>query len=231
LIRGRFFAVCALHGDAAIISRKGVKMKPMTTVTSVVFDVGRVLVQWDLRFLFEKLIPDAAELDWFLAHVVTPEWHFQHDAGRPLADMLAERKTEFPHYAALIDSYAARFNETIPGPVPGSYEIVRALAEKGVPLYAITNFGAELWGTFRPTQPIFDLFRDIVVSGVEKLVKPDPAIYQLALRRFGLHPGEALFIDDNEANVNAARANGFAAHLFVDAESLRKCTSICALLA
>ena len=193
----------------------------MTKVTTVVFDVGRVLVQWELRHLFAKLIDDAAELDWFLANVVTPEWHFQHDAGRPLAEMLPELKSQYPAYAAHIDAYATRFNETIPGPVAGSYEIVEELAARGVPLYAITNFGAEFWEGFRPTQPIFDNFRDIIVSGVEKMVKPDAAIYQLALARFNLSPGEAIFIDDNLPNVIAARENGFVAHHFIDAPTLR----------
>ena len=193
----------------------------MTKITTVVFDVGRVLVQWDLRHLFVKLIDDAAEIDWFLANVVTPEWHFQHDAGRPLAEMLPELKAQHPSYAAHIDAYAMRFNESIPGPVAGSYEIVEELAARGVPLYAITNFGAEFWHGFRPTQPIFDHFQDIIVSGVEKMVKPDPAIYQLALARFGLAPGEAIFIDDNLPNVVAARENGFVAHHFIDAPTLR----------
>ncbi|MFZ1366817.1 HAD family hydrolase, partial [Sphingorhabdus sp.] len=128
----------------------------VSEITSVVFDVGKVLVQWNLRHLFAKLIDDRNELDWFLANVVTPEWHFQHDAGRPLAEMLSELKAEYPAYAALIDAYATRFNETIPGPVPGSFEIVEELAAHGVPLFAITNFGAEFWAAFRPTQPIFD---------------------------------------------------------------------------
>jgi 2-haloacid dehalogenase len=152
---------------------------------------------------------------------VTPEWHFQHDAGRPLAEMTAERTAEFPQYAALIDAYAARFNETIPGPVEGSLEIVSELAERQVPLFAITNFGAEFWDMFRPTQPIFDQFEDIIVSGVEKLVKPDPAIYALALRRFGLQPSEAIFIDDNLDNVKAAQQNGFLGHHFAGADGLR----------
>ena len=193
----------------------------MTKITTVVFDVGKVLFKWDLRYLFAKLIADPVELEYFVTHVVTPEWHFQHDAGRPIAEMTAERTTEFPQYAALIDAYATRFNETIPGPVPGSLEIVHELADRRVPLFAITNFGAEFWDGFRPTQPIFDLFGDIIVSGVEKLVKPDPAIYALALRRFGLKPGEAIFIDDNLDNVVSALANGFAAHHFKDAKSLR----------
>jgi 2-haloacid dehalogenase len=190
-------------------------------VTTVVFDVGKVLFEWDLRHLFAKLIDDQAELDWFLANVVTPEWHFQHDAGRPLADMAAELVALHPGYASHIDAYRTRFNETVPRPVRGSLEIVKELAKRGVPLFAITNFGAEFWEMFRPTQQIFDLFSDIIVSGVEKLVKPDPAIYALALDRFGLQPGEAMFIDDNHDNVVSARANGFVAHHFLDAGGLR----------
>ena len=190
-------------------------------IRAVVFDVGRVLVQWDMRHLFAKLMDDQEELDWFLQNVVTTEWHFQADAGRALADMVAERKAEFPDHSEHLDAYATRFNETIPGPVPGSYEIVGELASRDVPLFAITNFGAEFWAGFRPTQPVFDHFRDVVVSGEEKLTKPDPAIYRLALDRFGLAAGEGLFVDDSLTNVEAARANGFHAHHFVDAPTLR----------
>ena len=194
----------------------------MTKITTAVFDVGKVLFEWDLRHLFAKLITDKDELEYFVTVIVTPEWHFQHDAGRALDDMVAERVAEFPEYAAWIAAYSNRFNETIPGPVTGSLEIVQELAERGVPLFAITNFGAKFWDMFRPTQPIFDHFQDIIVSGVEKLVKPDPAIYMLALQRFGLKSGEAIFIDDNHDNVISARENGFVAHHFTDADSLRR---------
>jgi 2-haloacid dehalogenase len=194
----------------------------MTKITTAVFDVGKVLFEWDLRHLFAKLITDKDELEYFVTVIVTPQWHFQHDAGRALDDMVAERVAEFPEYAAWIAAYSNRFNETIPGPVTGSLEIVQELAERDVPLFAITNFGAEFWDMFRPTQPIFDCFQDIIVSGVEKLVKPDPAIYMLALQRFGLKTGEAIFIDDNHDNVISARENGFVAHHFTDAESLRR---------
>jgi 2-haloacid dehalogenase len=190
-------------------------------VRAVVFDVGQVLYQWSLRTLFAKLIADGDELDWFLANIITEEWHFQHDAGRALADMTAERKAEFPDHAPLIDAYVARFNESIPGPVPGSIEIVEDLAARGVPIFGITNFGAEFWDGFRPTAPVFDHFTDIIVSGVEKLVKPDPAIYHLALRRFGLTKGEGIFVDDRLENVEAGEANGFVGHHFTDAPTLR----------
>lgn len=189
-------------------------------VEAVVFDVGRVLYQWQLRILFTKLIGDPAELDWFLAHVVTEEWHFQHDAGRPLAEMVTEQQARFPRHAHLIAAYAARFNESIPGPVPGSLALVERLHARAVPLYAITNFGAELWDMFRPTAPVFDLFRDIVVSGVEKLVKPDPAIYRHAAQRFGHAPRAMLFIDDNRANIASAAALGWQVHHFENAAGL-----------
>ena len=188
----------------------------------VIFDVGRVLFDWDLRHLFAKLIADERELDWFVTNVVTPQWHFQHDAGRPLAAMVPERKAEFPDQAALIDAYATRFNETIPGPVPGSLELVERLDAAGVPLFAITNFGHEFWEAFRPTQPVFDRFRDIIVSGTEKLMKPDPAIYALAIERFGIDPAGALFVDDVAANVAGAESAGIAGHLFGGAAGLER---------
>lgn len=189
---------------------------------SVIFDVGRVLFDWDLRYLFAKLIADKDELEWFVTNVVTPGWHFQHDAGRPLAEMVPERKAEFPDHAPLIDAYAARFNETIPGPMPGSLELVERLDAAGVPLFAITNFGHEFWEAFRPTQPVFDRFRDIVVSGTEKLMKPEPAIYALAIERFGIDPAGALFIDDVAANIAGAELAGIAGHRFVDAATLER---------
>ena len=189
---------------------------------SVIFEVGRVLFDWDLRHLFAKLIADRQELEWFVTNVVTPEWHFQHDAGRPLAEMVPELKAEFPGHDLLIDAYAARFNETIPGPVPGSLELVERLDDASVPLFAITNFGHEFWEGFRPTQPVFDRFRDIVVSGTEKMMKPDPAIYALAIERFGIDPAGALFIDDVAANVAGAESVGIAGHQFVDAETLER---------
>jgi 2-haloacid dehalogenase len=187
---------------------------------AVVFDIGRVLFDWDLRFLFAKLIDDPAQLDWFLTEVVTEQWHFQADAGRPLAEMVPERIAQFPDHAPLIEAYRDRFNETIPSPIPGTHEIVRRLAARGVPLYALTNFGAEFFAGFRPVQPIFELFADIVVSGDERVAKPDARIYEIAERRFGHSPGELFFTDDNPANVEAAAARGWHAHLFTDAAAL-----------
>nr|WP_226698641.1 HAD-IA family hydrolase [Qipengyuania flava] len=189
-------------------------------VEAVVFDVGRVLYQWHLRHLFEKIVDDRARLETLLREVVTEEWHFEHDRGRTLGEMVPERIALYPDFEPEIRAYATRFNETIPGPVPGSHALVERLDARGVPLYAITNFGAEFWAGFRPSEPIFDRFRDIVVSGEEKLAKPDPAIFALAEARFERSASTMLFIDDNRANVDAAAACGWHVHHFTDAAAL-----------
>lgn len=187
---------------------------------AVVFDVGRVLFHWQLRSLFEKIITDDAELDWFLSNVITEEWHFQHDRGVTLGEMLPARIAEFPDQALRIAAYAARFNETAAVPVEGTHDIVRRLHSAGVPLYCLTNFGDELFAQFRREHAIFDLFEDIVVSGEERIAKPDLGIYALTEERSG-RPGSALFFtDDNAANIEAATARGWDAHLFTNAEAL-----------
>lgn len=193
-----------------------------TQIDAVVFDVGRVLYRWDLRHLFGRLEPDEARLERLLGEVITEEWHFQHDRGRPLAEMVPERIAEYPEFAEHLNAYRSRFNETIPGPVAGSIELVERLHEKGVPLFAITNFGAEFWAGFRPSERVFDLFDAIVVSGEEKLAKPDPAIFALAAKRFGHPPERMLFIDDNAANIVAAKGEGWNVHHFDSAATLER---------
>lgn len=187
---------------------------------AVVFDIGRVLYDWNLRYLFEKLIEDPVELDLFLAEVVTEEWHFQSDRGRPLAEMVPELIGRFPNHRALIEAYPVRFNETLPTAIPGTHELAHRLADAGVPLFGLTNFGAEFWAGFRPIASLFDLFSDVVVSGEEGCVKPDPRIYAIAEARFGHTPSRLFFTDDNPANVAAAAARGWLAHLFTGAAAL-----------
>jgi 2-haloacid dehalogenase len=212
-------AFCVSDHDPACVSDHESAPRP---VEAVVFDVGRVLVEWDLRHLYAKLIADPARLDWFCTTVVTEEWHFQHDAGRDLAEMVAERKRAFPDEAALIDAYATRFGETIPGPVAGTAALVERLAARGLPLYAITNFASPFWTAFRPTLPALAHFRDVVVSGDEKIAKPDARIFDLAVRRFGHAPSAMLFVDDNAANVAGAAALGWQVHHFTDAPGLER---------
>jgi 2-haloacid dehalogenase len=189
---------------------------------AVIFDVGRVLVDWEIRFLYERLIPEGEALDAFLRDVVTPEWHFQHDMGRPFAETSVELTEQYPHHAELIQLFGPRFNDTNSSAMPGMPELLAELDSAGVPLFAITNFSGEFFPPFRVKYPdMFDRFRDIVVSGDEKMMKPDPAIYRLALDRFGLKAEEAVFVDDNADNVAGAAELGIHAILFTGEPALR----------
>jgi 2-haloacid dehalogenase len=195
-------------------------MKSRTT--AAVFDVGNVLYGWDPEaFLVTQIADDAARLK-FIEDVDLYGWHDRLDGGRPYDEAAAELNEKFPEYAHLIAAWSERFGETISGPVPGVHAIVEALDARGVPLFAITNFSADFWPPFHARErAFFARFRDIVVSGEEKLLKPDPAIYHRALDRFGLKPADALFIDDRQINVDGALAVGMRAHLFTSAEDLR----------
>jgi 2-haloacid dehalogenase len=193
-----------------------------TVIEAVVWDIGRVLVEWDLSLIYRDAIPDESERQRFVTAIVSEQWHMQHDTGVPFAQMVAARQAEFPHYADLIALYAIHWLDSIPGPVAGTHDLIRRLTARDVPQYAITNFGAEAWALFRPTFPILDHMQDIVVSGVERMVKPGEEIFYLAAKRFGRSPETMLFIDDSAANVETARRLGWQAFHFVgDAAALK----------
>lgn len=192
------------------------------TPHAVIFDVGNVLFPWNPRSLYERLIGNDRALDAFLADVLTMEWHVQHDLGRPFAETSAELIARHPEHADLIAAWGPRFNETLGPPLPGMAELLTELDARGHPLFVITNFSGEFFRAFAPLHPdIFGRFRNIVVSGDEGLIKPDPAIYALALRRFGLQGPDAVFIDDSLANVAGAADAGIHALHFTGAAPLR----------
>lgn len=191
-------------------------------VDTVVFDIGQVLIRWDPRHLYRRLIPDAAAMERFLAEICTPEWNLEQDRGRPWEDGIAALVARHPAEARLIRAYRARWHEMVPGEVPGSMAILAALRAAGVPLYAITNFAADTFAEAAQRFPVLrDGFRDVVVSGAEGLLKPDPAIFRLLLaRNGGIDPARCLFVDDSARNVQGAEAVGMRGHLFRDAAGL-----------
>jgi 2-haloacid dehalogenase len=187
---------------------------------AVIFDIGRVLIRWDPRHLYEKLINDPEELDWFLDEVVNLEWHHEHDRGLPFAASLAQKAMEYPDYRDLIYAYRERWDETIPGEIEGAVDILQKLHGRGVPLFALTNYSAETFPELEAEFGWIKCFREIVISGCEGLVKPEMAIFHLAKERFGLKDGEALFVDDRLDNIKSGAAAGFIGHHFTDAEKL-----------
>ena len=186
-----------------------------------VFDVGNVLIRWDPRYLYRKLIADETAREDFLARICPPEWNLEMDRGRPFAEGIAERLALFPEHAELIRAFDERWVETLDGAIEDSIAIVEELHAKGVPIYAITNFSREKFALTRKRFAFLDQFDGIIVSAHERLLKPDPRIYRLLCERYALVPARCIFIDDNRANVEAACAFGMQGHHFQGAVELR----------
>jgi 2-haloacid dehalogenase len=188
---------------------------------NIVFDLGMVLIQWDPRHVYRKVFADEAKMEWFLANVCNHDWNLAQDGGRSFDDGVIEATARYPEYAVEIAMYRDRWMEMVPGAIDGSVAILEELHAKGVPLYAITNWNSD---TFRATHKRFaflDLFRDIVVSGDEKLIKPDPAIFHLLAKRNTIDLSHSMFIDDSMKNVIGSEAVGMKGHHFTSPESLR----------
>jgi 2-haloacid dehalogenase len=186
-----------------------------------VFDVGNVLIRWDPRFLYRKLIADEAEREDFLARVCAPEWNRQMDGGKTFAQGVAERVALFPDKADLIRAFDSRWIETLGGTIEGTVAILEELRAKGVKTYAISNFSYEKFAIASEVFPFLAGFEGVIVSGREKLLKPDPGIYRLLCERYGLAAGDCFFIDDSRPNIESARQMGMQAHWFESPEGLR----------
>jgi len=187
----------------------------------VIFDFGGVIIQWDRRHLFRKIFDDEARMEWFLTEVCSEEWNQELDRGLPYAAAIAERVDTHPDFADEIRAYWQRWEEMVPDLVEGTSEIVEELRETGVRLCGLTNFSTDTFPLAQAKFPILNTFESIVVSGAEKVIKPDPAIYELAAMRFGIDPAAALFIDDRQDNVEGARSVGMKALHFRGAAELR----------
>jgi 2-haloacid dehalogenase len=184
------------------------------SLSAVVFDVGGVLLDWDPRHLYRKLISEPAEMEWFLANVCTPEWHAAHDRGLSTAESCAALADKWPRYAGLILAWSERGEEMVAGPLPEGVKLLCRVIESGLPCYALTNMEAE---TYPKRAARYDFLRCLtgaVVSGFEGIAKPDREIYELLLRRFGLDAATTLFIDDCPVNVSAAADAGMAAMVY-----------------
>lgn len=193
----------------------------MTRPTAVVFDLGGVLIDWNPRHLYRKLFDDEAAMEEFLATVCTPAWNDDLDRGRPFAEIVAELSAEQPEHRELIEAYQARWVEMVPGAIDDAVALVAEVQAAGVPVYALSNWSPETFVLVRHRFPFLDGLDGILLSGEIGITKPDARIFAELCARFGLDPGATLFIDDNVANVEGARAAGLQAVLFETATTLR----------
>lgn len=188
----------------------------------VVFDLGNVLIDWNPRYLYRKIFNgDEEKVTWFLENVATHDWNARFDAGRPMADGIAEKSVEHPEHKEAIAAWQDRWIETVKGPIDGSVAILETLKDNDVTLHAITNWSAETFPLARERFAFLGIFQTITVSGEVGLIKPGREIFDLFVDRTGVQPGEAVFIDDSRANIETASALGFDAIHFTSPEDLR----------
>jgi 2-haloacid dehalogenase len=179
-------------------------------IENIVFDVGGVLVDWNPRYLFTGEFADPEEMEYFLSTVCSPEWNLRQDAGRSFAEGIAEREQYYPEYAEMIRKYFSDWQVMLRGEISENVELLKMLqSTTKLKLFGLTNWSAETMPIARLKFTFFQCFNGIVVSGEEKMVKPDREIYQLLLTRYSLAAERCLFIDDGELNVQTARAMGF----------------------
>ncbi len=193
----------------------------MNDIRHIVFDLGKVLLEWDPERPYRRLIPDDDKRRHFLTHVCNPDWNNEQDRGRTWQEAEDLLIAQHPEHEEMIRAYRRHWAEMLPAHMDGTLEILEALLAKGYDVTALTNFAADTFEEARGMYPFLDRFRGVTVSGRVRTMKPDLAIFRHHERAFGLDPAAILFFDDNADNVAGARAAGWNAEQFVGAEPMR----------
>jgi 2-haloacid dehalogenase len=191
-------------------------------IETVIFDLGGVLIDWNPRYLYRKILKDEDQISWFLEHICTSEWNDQQDAGRSFDEAIKELVQQHPEWEEAITAWGSRWQETIKGPIHETVEILRRIKNDGKHrLYALTNWSAETFPWALENFEFLHWFEGIVVSGVEKTRKPKADFYDILLNRYRIDPAKALFIDDNIKNIDGARALGIRTIHFENPKKLQ----------
>jgi 2-haloacid dehalogenase len=190
-------------------------------IDHIVFDIGKVLIQYDPHLGLQDAMPSRERRDWFFANICTHDWNIEQDRGRSWADAEALLIDQFPDEEANIRAFRQNWHKMVPGAIDGSVAIMRTLIAADRDVTMLTNFASD---TFIEAQKLFPFLsepRGVTVSGDVGLIKPDVAIYEMHHGAFGLNPARTIFIDDVAANVDAARKAGWQAVRFIDSEILK----------
>ena len=190
-------------------------------IDTIIFDLGGVLVDWNPKYLYDKIFDTPEEVEWFLNNVCTSDWNIEQDAGRTIEEANALKIAEFPDYEKYIRMFYERWDEMFRGPIKESVDIQQKLiADKKYRVYALTNWSAEKWELGKQLFPFFNDFEGVVVSGQENTRKPFDDIYQLILKRYSIIPEKAVFIDDNFENTVGSSKNGIKSIHFTSPKQL-----------
>ena len=193
----------------------------MSKIKNIIFDFGGVLVDWNPTYLYNKEFENEKEMSYFLENICTSEWNIQQDAGRPLVEATELLQKEYPEYKDLIGYYYGRWEEMLGGTFEENVRLLKML-KPNYSIYGLTNWSAETITIAFNKYNFFSHLNGIVVSGDEKLIKPDPKLYQILLDRYSLKADESLFIDDNKHNIETANDMGFQTIHFTTELDLEK---------
>ncbi len=191
-------------------------------IKNLIFDLGAVLIDWNPKYLYRKVFHTEEAVNFFLNNVCTGHWNEQQDGGRTFKEAEDVLIKEFPEYEKEILLYYSRWLEMLGGPIHETVEIFKALKPLYPDsIYALTNWSAESWPTAVAMYDFLGWFNGVVVSGQEKMKKPDERIFKLICERYDLVPDETLFIDDNIRNIEAAKDYGINSIHFISSEQLK----------
>jgi 2-haloacid dehalogenase len=192
-------------------------------ITTIIFDLGGVLIDWNPAYVFDKLIQDETKRKQFFEEICTSAWNEEQDAGRTIKEATELLVDQYPEWQEYIEAYYGRWEEMLGGPIHETVEIFRQLKESGrYKFYALTNWSAELFPIALKKYDFLHWFDGRLVSGEEKMRKPFPEFYQLLLDRFNIKKEEAIFIDDNLRNAEAAQQFGIETIRFTGAADLKR---------
>ena len=185
------------------------------------FDLGGVFFDWDPNHFYKNVFENIEEREFFLAEVCNDQWNVQQDAGRSIAEAELELIPKFPHYEKEIKMYYKNHRKMIRGVFEESVDILKKLKDKNYDCYVLSNWSAETFEGMADDYPFLKLFDGLLISGEDKLIKPDHAIYQLARDRFNLNPEETVFIDDKQENIEAAKGLDFKTIHLTDPQNIK----------
>ena len=192
------------------------------SIRNIIFDFGNVLVQWHPELIYGEYFGDEAKAWWFLRHVADTTWRNRIDAGESTDICIAELKAQQPEYSDAIELYRSRWREMLTDEVPGMREVINDIRNKGYEIYGLTNWSMETFPQAREHFAILQMIDRYVVSGAERLIKPDPRLFQILLDRYQLKAEDCIFVDDNPDNVAAACRMGMHGIHFIGADDLRQ---------
>jgi 2-haloacid dehalogenase len=191
-------------------------------IKNVIFDFGCVLLHWSQHNLYDPYFGSSEKTDWFVDHICTWEWNNQTDIGKTFAESIAEKVAEFPEWEKEIRMYWDRWEDMLGGEVEGMKEWITQLKAEGYRLYGLSNWSSETFPLVKDKYPVFKMLDGIVLSGEERIGKPDLRIYQILLDRYTLKPEESVFIDDRLSNIEAGQQLGIHGILFANAQQAKQ---------